>query len=263
MKSGSHPIIQSAWLDQPGRVPSGMTSHADGFQGSGAIASVVAVGDGPPCEKEAVEKAVSVIRDAFAEGVAYGAGDVLEDTIAELSTDHALGKISLAAAVGLGDEAWIYVSGDCVAFKVPPVGDEEHDSALNTSGKAVVRHLPMKPGEAVVLVTKGLRRLAGSRTAMEYCCDASGTLNVKLAGMVEATRIRFRKEGCSAACLRAARASRLKRVLSRRRIIYTILVLLLLALAALGLCGDRDINGSGSGGSRNGFSDSSEVVMPL
>ncbi len=263
MKSESRPIIQAAWLDQPGRVRSCMTSHADGFRGNGAIASVVVVGDGPPFMKDAVEHAVSAVRDAFAEGVAYGAGDVLKDTLTELFGDPALRNVSLAAAVGLGDEVWICVSGDCVAFIVSPEGDEEHCATLDAHDGGKILNLSISPGEAVVLVTKGLRRLAGSGTAVKYCCDTSGTLDAKLDGMVQATRIRFRKEGCSAACLRVASASRYGSILSRRRVLSFILVMLLLVIAAAVLCSGHNRKGSGSGGSPDVFEDSSEVVMPL
>jgi hypothetical protein len=254
--------IEISWINQPGRLRSRMESYADGFIGSTAIAGIAAVAENRPQSTCSAEKAVSVVRDAFAEGVAYGISDVLKDAIDEICSNLPEGTVpcSIAFAAVLGDEVWVYSTGTCHAFMT------NTDSAkaglkdvLDLSGKGI-RYIRLKPGQSVILVTHGLRKLMGSSVSLDYASLCGKPLSFCLSEMVRETRIKFRKKGGSAAAVRLCSGS--PRVYpSRRSVLICILAAVLaVALTLLVFCRkseERSID------DRADSSFTVETVMPL
>ena len=192
-------------MNQPGRLTTRMESYADGFQGSTAIASVTAVAENSLQDSSCAENAVATLRDAFAEGVAYGVVDVLKDAIDEISAASSEGDrncCSLATAAVLGDEVWVYSSGTCRAFmSCADSGGRKFEKIVDLSSQGI-KYFRLKPGQSIIIVTHGLRKLIGSTVAMSYSARCKKPLSFCLSEMVKETRIRFRKKGGSAAAVR-------------------------------------------------------------
>lgn len=197
--------IEISWVNQPGRLLSRMESYADGFQGSTAIASVAVVAENRLHDSGCAGNAVAVLRDAFAEGVAYGVKDVLKDAIDEISaaaSGEDRDSCSLAAAAVLGDEVWVYSTGSCSAFMSGmDSGEGGFENIVDLSSQGI-KYFKLKPGQSVIIVTHGLRKLIGSTAALSYSARCKKPLTFCLSEMVKETRIRFRKKGGSAAAVR-------------------------------------------------------------
>ena len=182
-----------------------MESYADGFHGSTAIASVIAVAENSLQDSSCAENAVAILRDTFAEGVAYGVVDVLKDAIDEIGAAASEGdrnSCSLAAAAVLGDEVWVYSTGTCRAFMSGTDsrgGGFENVVDLSSQG---IKYFKLKPGQSIIIVTHGLRKLIGFASALSYSARCKKPLSSCLSEMVRETRIRFRKKGGSVAAVR-------------------------------------------------------------
>jgi hypothetical protein len=236
-----------------------MDSLADGFTGGEAIAGLAAVAEGPHHMQAAVRNAVAQLRDTFAEGVAYGAGDLLEDSIQELVQDPSSNEVSIAAAAVLGREVWVYSSGACHAFLTGGGRSRDCFSSEELSGSNVLRR-SLEPGQALVLVTEGLGRLVLSKAADEFSSRCRMPLQTCLSEMVEETRIRFRKTGGSAAAVRYCRVARKFPPVSARRVVYALLAVLAALTIVFLLChGGHE----GSAPASLEPSDTCETVMPL
>lgn len=260
MQAGNR--IEISWINQPGRLVSRMESIADGFHGSSVIAGVAAVAENNLPDSGFAEKAVAIARDAFAEGVAYGAEDVFRDAVEEINLialDEEPDSFSFAVAAVLGDRVWVYSMGTCRVFLS---GDDSvetgKENVVDLSGKGICP-LKLKPGQSIILLTCGLRKLMGSTAAMKYSSHCGKPLPFCLSEMIRETRIRFRKKGGSAAAVRLCdNSGRVK--LSRMKYLIFLLAFVLAVAVILTLC-----RGSGE---KHDFvrADSiitGEIVMPL
>ncbi|NOQ21411.1 MAG: hypothetical protein GQ565_02005 [Candidatus Aegiribacteria sp.] len=261
MQTGNR--IEISWMTQPGRLISRMESLADGFHGSSAIAGAAAVAENGSPNSCCAEKAVAVVRDAFAEGVAYGVESVFMEAVDEINTFAPEGEcdsLSMAAAVVLGDEVWVYSRGTCQVFlSVADFGGGDSENVVDIESKGI-RHLILKPGQSIILLTSGLRELMGSVAAKKHSLLSGKPLSFCLSEMISETRIRFRKKGGSAAAVRlCADSGRMN--LPGKYMAYPLAFLLVAAAAAvLALC----LSSEGKDSLIRADSTSNgEVVMPL
>ncbi|MFO8183134.1 MAG: hypothetical protein R6U39_03070 [Candidatus Aegiribacteria sp.] len=226
--------LEISWLNQPGRIGSRTGSHADGFRGTPAVAGVAVVAEGPPSAYLSVKNAVNMVRDTFAEGVAYGAGDVLKDCMDGLAVSPGESpSLSIAAAAVLDGDVRVYSAGSCGAFLC---GKGLEDSLAVELEKGTVMDVDLQPGQSVVLVTGGLRGLAGTPSAAGLARGCRNNLDKCLEEMVAGTRVRFKGSGGSAAAVRCCRSDGILKGISARRILYALLVILAGLTAAAVLC---------------------------
>jgi len=254
--------IEVAWINQPGRVLSIMDSIADGFLGSSAIASAAVVSENSPPDSGCTEKAVAIVRDAFAEGVAYGVEDVLTDAVSEieaLTRDTGADSFSLAAAAAIGNEVWIYSRGTCLVFLSGVDSDGGSQKGVVELSGEEVHHLKLKPGQSIILLTHTLRKLMRSSIAVRHAARCRRPLSTCLSDMINETRIRFRKKGGSAAAVRLCPDSRKIRLPGKRFWMFLI-ILTLAAAAILSLCSDY---GDTSAPALIDSLHTDEVVLPL
>ena len=244
--------MQMSWLDQPGRIKSRMMSSADGFVSCCAVASVAVLAESESGHPDYAYRAVGFIRDAFAEGVAYGVEDELRDVLYQL--EKKMGAGSLAVAVSADHQLFVYSSGNCRAFRC----SEDKNIGI-PQGR--IEEVALASAEAAVLVTSGLRKLTVSPHARRLAGSCGKTADCVLKEMMGETRIRFRKKGGSAVLARRCPVRRTGAfVRCRRSMFYVILVAAAVVVLAV-LC-SRNRN-SGYGSSSSPKNDSVEVVMPL
>ena len=229
-------VFETAWMDQPGRITSRLTSVADGFRGRGSLASLAVVVEDQSLGRKDIQDWISALRDNFSGGVAYGVGDLLFEALKDLCSDGENCPKSLAAAAILGREVWVYATGQCLAMHCN-VQDEEIIRVLEPG---IPHHLELAHGSVVLLVSHGLKRLASSPSIALRFFGPSIPLEAGLRNMVDDTRIRFRILGGSAAVLRHCRkrSSRLK-VMLHRRLLWISCLLALLIVSLLLLCRSR------------------------
>lgn len=250
--------LEVSWLSQPGRIDSRIGSHADGFRGTSAVAGVAVVAEGPPSSQTSVKTAVNMVRDTFAEGVAYGAGDVLKDCMDGLAVSPGSGPaVSIAAAAVLDGDVWVFSTGSCRAFLS---GRRVVDGSGGDLNKGNVVHVDLQPGQSVILVTGGLDGLAGTPSAATLAARCRNTLDENLKEMVAGTRVRFSKSGGSAAAVRCCRPGVFPPRVGARRVLYSLLFILagLTAVALLCRNGAPPLEEPGQEPVRSG-----EMVLPL
>ncbi len=250
-------------MNQPGRMISRMESLADGFHGSSAVAGAIVVAENNSSDSSYGEKAVAIVRDAFAEGVAYGVADVLMEAVGEINSfvsDEKRVLFSLAAAAILGDEVWIYTSGTCLAFL------SGADSDGRGSGNVVdltcegIRHLRLKPAQSIILLTGSLGKQVGSFAAQKFSSSCRKPLSFCLSEMIRETRIRFRKKGGSAAAIRLYADSGRLGLPGRKYLAYFLVLLLAVTAAVLALSHSNKKNDVLI---RTDSAFAEEIVMPL
>ncbi len=246
--------IELSWINQPGR--SRMESYADGFTGSTAIASVVAIAENVSRNSGCAGEAVAVIRDSFAEGAAYGIVDVLQDSIDEIEAEASKKKgdsCSFAAAAVMGEEVWVYSTGSCRTFLV---GNGNHGSKdVMDLSSTEIKHIILKPGQSVILVTNGLRKLMESSADLNHSLRCGKPLSVCISGMVKETRIRFRKKGASAAAIRLCKVNS---GIPGKIIGMFLFISAVISILFIFCRGGRDMNTASDRSDSN-----STVVMPL
>jgi len=255
--------IEISWINQPGRIISQMGSYADGFKGTTAIAGIAAVAENGLREKDRAERAVALLRDEFAEGIAYGIKDVLKDAIDEVNASFENGDqdpCSLAVAVILNEEVWVYSEGTCSAFLSGGASSGSAPEGVKDLSCNWINHITLKPGQSIILVSHGLKKLMGSAAARSYSSLCRKPLSFCLSEMVRETRIRFRKKGGSAAAVRMCRGSRGIRLPRRRFIIAAIAVIIAAVLAALIL---SDLSGEITARKQADSIITDDTVMPL
>lgn len=117
--------MRIAWLSTRGTSRHDSLCASDGFRGEHPFASVVTVAEGTGGERRSAEIAASIIRDVFAEGVAYRVGEALSEAFSEagdrIRAEEMRGCSATAAAI-LGKEAWIVHAGGCRAWLAGPAG---------------------------------------------------------------------------------------------------------------------------------------------
>ncbi|MCD4702089.1 MAG: hypothetical protein K8S24_09570 [Candidatus Aegiribacteria sp.] len=261
MQTGNR--VEIAWMNQPGRLISRMESVADGFRGSSAIAGAVAVAENSSPNSSCAEKAVAVVRDAFAEGVAYGVENVFMEAVDEINTfalECEYDTLSLAAAAVLENEVWIYSSGTCRIFlSGADSGGRGPGNFVDIEGKGI-RNFKLKPGQSIILLTSSLRKLMGSSAARKYSSRCGKPLSFCLSEMIRETRIRFRKKGGSAAAVRLCANSGRMSLPERKYLAYSLVFLLAAAAAVLILCHSIEEKDTPV---RSDSVITEEIVMPL
>lgn len=250
-------------MNQPGRLVSRMESVADGFHGSSAIAGAASVAENSSADSCFAEKAVAIVRDAFAEGVAYGVENVFREAIDEINAFAGEGvcdSLSMAAAAVLGNEVWVYSSGTCQVFlSGADTGGSDSEGVVNVEGR-VIKHFILKPGQSIILLTSGLRKLMGSPVARKHSARCGKPLSYCLSEMISETRIKFRKKGGSAAAVRLCSDSRRMRLPGRKYLAYILAFMIAVAAAVLTLCRSSD---NADSLIRTDSTSENEVVMPL
>ena len=238
-----------------------MESIADGFRGSDAIAGAVVIAEGSSSCELAVENAVSAVRDTFAEGVAYGVADVLEDTVSTIYEDDSALGVSLAVTAVLGSDAWIYYRGTCTVILS---GNDEDWRVHLEEGRVI--HVPLRPGQVLFLASGRLSGRLSSESVTHALSRGWISLDRSLRELVETTGIRFEEFGCSAGCVGIEKHSRLRKLVSLRNIVYPVIAVIVTLLLIFLLCRNRGIGGQQNHLFQNeGEVESSEddVVMPL
>ncbi len=259
--------IEIAWLNQPGRISMKMASVSDGFQASPPYASVVVVAE---CEKDdslCAMTSAAIVRDTFAEGVAYGVEDVLNNAFNEVEKKNAENghdSCSVASIAVLDCEAWVVSKGTCHAFLTYGGIQEESISDSSALNSALPDRLVLKYGQSVILVSHGLRRLIGSAVAVRHSSIYNDPLAECLEEMVDETRIRFRKKGGSIAAVRLGSDSgSITGLWKKYRIIAGLLGVLMLIVLSI-LCNKREYaNEISDSELPDSTASSEEIVMPL
>ncbi len=259
--------IEIAWLNQPGRISTKMASVSDGFQASPPYASVVVVAE---CEKDdsvCAMTSAAIVRDTFAEGVAYGVEDALNNAFNEVEKKNAENghdSCSMASIAVLGSEAWVVSKGTCHAFLTYGSIPEESISGGSMINDALPNRVVLKYGQSIILVTHGLRKLIGSAVAGRHSSLYNDPLAKCLEGMVTDTRIRFRKKGGSIAAVRFGSASSRITGLWKKHGISIGLSGVLVLIALSFLCSKREcVNEISDTESSDSAAFSEEIVMPL
>jgi len=243
-------------MNQPGRLISRMESVADGFCGSSAIAGAAAVAENSSPDSCYAEKAVAVIRDAFAEGVAYGVESVFMEAVEEISSFASEGvSLSLAAAAVLGDEVWVYSIGTCRVF-LSAADSRGSGHVVDIECKGIKR-FKLKAGQSIILLTNGLGKLMGSVAAWKYSSRCGKPLSFCLSEMIRETRIRFGEKGGSAAIVRSCADSGRMTLPGRKYLVYLLVFLLAASAGVLTLCHDSEEKDAPV------RTDSVIIVMPL
>ncbi len=259
--------IEIAWLNQPGRISMKMASVSDGFQASPPYASVVIVAE---CEKDdpvCAMTSAAIVRDTFAEGVAYGVEDALNnafDEVAKKNSENGHDSCSIASIAVLDCEVRVVSTGTCHAFITNGAFQGESISGDSLNIDVRPHRFVLKYGQSVILVTHGLRKLIGSVVASRHISVYNDPLAKCLEEMVAETRIRFRKKGGSIAAVRFGSDSKRITELLKKYGIFIVLFGALVLIALSILCNKREyINGNSGTESPDSTASSEEIVMPL
>lgn len=259
--------IEIAWLNQPGRLSMKMASVSDGFQASPPYASVVVVAE---CEKNdpvCAMTSAAIVRDTFAEGVAYGVEDALHnafDEVVKKNSENGHDSCSIASIAVLGCEVRVVSTGTCHAFLTNEAIQEESMEGSSINIDVLPHRFVLKYGQSVILVTHGLRKLIGSVIAARHTSFYNYPLAKCLEEMVAETRIRFKKKGGSIAAVRFGSGSKRITGLLKKYGISIVLIGALVLIALSILCNKREYNNDNSGmESPDSAASSEEIVMPL
>ena len=259
--------IEIAWLNQPGRLSMKMASVSDGFQASPPYASVVVVAE---CEKNDPACALTsaaIVRDTFAEGVAYGIDDALNNAFNEVlkkNSENGHDSCSIASIAVLGCEVRVVSTGTCHAFLTHGDIQEESMEGSSMINDILSHRFVLEYGQSVILVTHGLRKLIGSVVAARHTSFYNDPLAKCLEEMVAETRIRFRKKGGSIAAVRFGSGSKRITGLLKKYAISIMLIGTMMLIALSILCNKREYNNENSGmESPDSEGSSEEIVMPL
>ena len=259
--------IEIAWLNQPGRISTKMASVSDGFQASPPYASVVVVAECKEDDPVCAMTSAAIVRDTFAEGVAYGVEDALNnafDEVEKKNSENGHDSCSIASIAVLGCEVRVVSTGTCHAFLTNGAIQEESISGSSTIIDVLPNRLVLKKGQSVILVTHGLRKLIGSAVAARHISLYKDPLAKCLEEMVTETRIRFRKKGGSIAAVRSGSGSKRITGLLKKYGIFIVLFGTLVLIALSILCNKREyINANSGTESPDSAASSEEIVMPL
>jgi len=218
----------AAWLSTRGTSRRDSLSTSDGFRGEHPFASAVTVAEGTGAEQRSAVIAASIIRDVFAEGVAYRIGEALAEAFSEagerIRAEELRGCSATAAAV-LGRDAWIVHAGGCRAWIVGASGaralTEEHTlagemgiSPGDPGYRQRSRHLTLqlgqkdlKPQSIKVTLGEGECILLASSEVWRHI-DQAGLhaalrggrgLEAGLEHVLRESKVRFRRQGGSVA----------------------------------------------------------------
>ncbi len=249
--------MESAWLSSTGRSPASSCYFAGGYRGDGVTAGVIAVTEAPPGHGIDAERAISALREAFAEGVAYGAEGLLGDFSRKPVVPDGT---SMAAAAFSRNEVWINSNGSCRVFLYGTRFSSPKGRMMSMPA-GYSGHLYMEPGDIVVLaggetmgcLESGVGRLPGRR--------GSRSLAEMLSGIIKDSGAGHGKSGGSIAAVRfpGRRKTLLRRVPAKITVAVSVVVMISL-LAVLLLCGSDGVDGAAL---RSYDADTTGNVMPL
>ncbi|MDM7992438.1 MAG: hypothetical protein QUS11_03925 [Candidatus Fermentibacter sp.] len=285
-------VLETAWLAVNGRVRSESLSACDGFRGEYPFASVITVAEGTAGDARSAGIAVSVIRDVFAEGVAFRVGEALVEAFHEAGErirSEELRGCSVTSAAFIGREVWIAHAGASRAFLAEAATasalTDEHtlasemklgprDAGYRLRSRDLTRflgqqdlkpqtlRLELTPSQRIVLLTPGIWHHA--TPARIAACAAGRTDPCQAAeAIVRESRVRFRRSG-GAAAVAGEPAGRITR---RRRRWFAVPAIILLCAAAFFVTRGASCRGGPESGATvvPGGSDSAAVpwVMPI
>lgn len=258
--------IEIAWLNQPGRLSTKMASVSDGFKASPPYASVAVIAE---CEKNdpvCAMTSAAIVRDTFAEGVAYGVEDALNnafDEVVKKNSENGHDSCSIASIAVLGCEVLVVSKGTCCAFLTnAAIQDKSISGSMNID--VLPNRFVLKHGQSVILVSNGFRKLIGSVVADRHTSLYNDSLAECLEEMVTETRIRFRKKGGSIAAVRSGSASGRITGLLKKYGIFIVLSGVLVFFVLSILCNNQECIKEDSGTeSPDSETFSEEIVMPL
>lgn len=285
-------VLETAWLAVNGRVRSESLSACDGFRGEYPFASVITVAEGTAGDARSAGIAVSVIRDVFAEGVAFRVGEALVEAFHEAGErirSEELRGCSVTSAAFIGREVWIAHAGASRAFLAEAATasalTDEHtlasemkldprDAGYRLRSRDLTRflgqqdlkpqtlRLELTPSQRIVLLTPGIwHHAAPARIA---ACAAGRTDPCQAAeAIVRESRVRFRRSGGAA----AVAGEPAGRIAGRKRRWFAVPAIILLCAAAFFVIRGASCRGGPESGTTAGpgVSDSAAVpwVMPI
>lgn len=285
-------VLESAWLAVTGRVRSESLSACDGFRGEYPFASVITVAEGTAGDARSAGIAVSVIRDVFAEGVAFRVGEALVEAFHEAGErirSEELRGCSVTSAAFIGREVWIAHAGASRAFLAEAATasalTDEHtlasemklgprDAGYRLRSRDLTRflgqqdlkpqtlRLELTPSQRMVLLTPGIwHHLAPARIA---ACAAGRNDPCQAAeAVVRDSRVRFRRSGGAA----AVAGEPAGRIAGRKRRWFAVPAIILLCAAAFFVIRGASCRGGQGGGTPDepGAPDSAAApwVMPI
>lgn len=284
-------VLETAWLAVSGRVRSESLSAGDGFRGEYPFASVITIAEGTAGDARSAGIAVSVIRDVFAEGVAFRVGEALVEAFHEAGErirSEELRGCSVTSAAFIGREVWIAHAGASRAFLAEAATasalTDEHtlasemklsprDAGYRLRSRDLTRflgqqdlkpqtlRLELTPSQRIVLLTPGIwHHAAPARIAA--CAAGRTDPGQAVEAIVRDSRVRFRRSG-GAAAVAGEPAGRIAR--RKRRWFAVPAVVLVCAAAFLGIRGASCHGGRGGTPADAGTSDSAAApwVMPI
>lgn len=241
MNSGAvgQPGCVGVWKAQTGRSRLQRLALADGFIGEYPYAGVVVVAEGlAPDDDPSAEITVNTVRDVFAEGVAYGIEDALQDAFREAAdtirrNGHA--GCSAAAVAFSGSHAWFAGTGACRVLKLDEEGatllapDQSAAEAAGMGrdhpeygksvreltrwlggkdGTFVTGHTRIRKGSVVLAATPGIWMNLKEGGLLRK--SSSRNLEAWLSAVTRETRAAYRRQGgavAAASCLSGGRTS--------------------------------------------------------
>jgi hypothetical protein len=282
------PFVAACWAQQSGRSKFERVTRADGVVQTHPFAGVVAVAEGLQGDSRSADLATSIVRETFAEGVAYGVEEALHDSFVEAAERIRSLKLrgcSLTAAAFLSNQVWISHMGICRAYLQngsqsraltseenlarqmglspgdPGFGQRVRDATRYVGLEEAfpsVKTLELDPGQSILLATSAVWMHLDGDASVEGTDQKS--VEGSLAGLLKKTRIRFRRQGGAIACIRLcpAEPASVSSWFPRWAWLPLLAVLVVLGLVFLPDGGDGDggiVEGPGPPGE--------DVVMPL
>ncbi|MBD3369925.1 hypothetical protein GF402_06145 [Candidatus Fermentibacteria bacterium] len=224
------PLVTACWAQQSGRSKFERVTCAEGVIQSHPFAGVIVVSEGLQGDGRSAGLAASIVRETFAEGVAYGVGEALQDSFAEAAErvrESKLRGCSMIAAAFLENQVWIAHTGICRAYLTngprsrrltteynlarqmglspgdPGFGQRVKDATryvgLEEAGPEILS-LQLDPGQSILLATSAVWMHLDEHASIEGS-DPRGVKN-SLGSLLRKTRVRFRRQGGAAACVR-------------------------------------------------------------
>ncbi len=228
----------SVWHVQPGRSRVQRKVVADGFRTEYPYAGVVVVAENQsPEEDNSASIAVETIRDVFAEGVAFGVDDALEDSFqeaSELIRNKQLAGCSAAAVAFSATHIWYALAGNCRIYRIDSDGvrcivqDRTRAADLNMAinhpdylktvrdmewwlgapeqGKPVCGHTRLRKDTTYLLMTAGSWIQFEQTKPVLHRKGARKTINGWITSLSRDLKLAYRRQGGAMAAVSGARA---------------------------------------------------------
>lgn len=187
LRKGAESHSRAVWHVQAGRSRVQRSAVAGGFRTEYPYAGVVVVAENiSPEDDNSASIVVGTVRDIFAEGVAFGVEDALDESFEEASDllgKGELGGCSAAALAFSGSHVWYALAGNCRIYRIDSDGvrcivqDRSHASDKNmqpdhpeyskkvrnmdwwlgapTPGKPVTGHTRLRGDTTYLVMTSG------------------------------------------------------------------------------------------------------------